>query len=111
MFVCSFGKNQRILMPFSLLDLEMNGMNFANLTQLLLLLGLPRVYTGTRRVPVYTRRPTGTRAIYYPGNFLLPDTTRISELKKNNCVCPYNICSTKTLTFSFNNRLFICTAA
>ena len=25
---------------------------------------------------------TGTRVIYYPGNFFLPDTTRIPELEK-----------------------------
>jgi hypothetical protein len=47
------------------------------------LAGLPKSTTdilqlGLPRVPGY---PTGTRVIYYPGNFLLPETTRVPEIK------------------------------
>ena len=46
----------------------------------------------------------GTRVIfYYP-------TLRGYLNSKNHRVCPYNICSTKTCTFSFYNRLYLCSS-
>ena len=54
-----------------------------------------------------SRAAAGTWVIYYPGNFLLPDTTRVPELEKNHGVCPCKFCSTKTRTFSFNNRPYL----
>jgi len=61
--------------------------------------GLPRVPGLPRWVPgsfFTTRHYPGTRTRY-------PNS-------KNHLVCPCNICSTKTRTFSFHNRLYFCSS-
>jgi len=51
----------------------------------------------------------GTRVSYYPGSFFYPTLPGYPN-SKNYRVCPCNSCLTKTRTFSFNNRLYLCSS-